>query len=166
MEVSGRGNEGLYSSLSSAPLFSVKLLVGGMSGWLLTTFMSANGPHHAKTLWGIIGLTSIISPILMFFLRSCIAPRDEDHAGNVAANAPKRNRRTSIRTSASITPLEATPLVSAARPPVWKASAAMPVEIEDDRVEFDDDALPNMPMSAQSTGGGSLLGTRFAPNNS
>jgi len=45
-EGSGRENEGLYSSLCSAPLFCVKLLVGGMSVWLRTKFMSADGAHH------------------------------------------------------------------------------------------------------------------------
>lgn len=71
MEVSGQGVEGLYSSLSSAPLFSVKLLVGGMSGWLLSSFMPASQPdsRNGALLWGIVGLTSLISPISMFLLR-------------------------------------------------------------------------------------------------
>lgn len=74
MEVSPHGSEGIYSSLSAAPLFSVKLLVGGMSGWLLTSFMPAEGPHHGAILWGIIGLTSMISPVCMCLLRECIRP--------------------------------------------------------------------------------------------
>ncbi|CDF38774.1 unnamed protein product [Chondrus crispus] len=77
MAVSAEGAEGLYSSLSSAPLFSVKLVVGGMSGWLLTSFMPADGPHHGNILWGIIGLTSLTSPILMFLLRDYISPPSE-----------------------------------------------------------------------------------------
>lgn len=74
MVISPNGAEGIYSSLSSAPLFSVKLLVGGMSGWLLTSFMPAEGPHHGNILWGIVGLVSMISPISIFLLREFISP--------------------------------------------------------------------------------------------
>lgn len=80
MEVSGRGVEGLYSSLSSAPLFSVKLLVGGMSGWLLTNFMPADDPsgRNGAMLWGIVGLTSLSSPLLMLLLRDYISPPEAE----------------------------------------------------------------------------------------
>lgn len=80
MEVSGRGQEGLYSSLASAPLFSVKLLVGGMSGWLLETFMPADSPgrRNGGMLWGIVGFTSLTSPLLMILLRGYISPPEAE----------------------------------------------------------------------------------------
>ncbi len=152
MEVSGRGNEGLYSSLSSAPLFSVKLLVGGMSGWLLTTFMSANGPHHGATMWAIVGLTSILSPILMFLLRDYISHHDDVER----AQKPER-RRANSRASIAGTPLlqEETPLVTGAKPPIWKATVPLPI---DDEVEFDDDSEP-IPLNSASPHSLPRLGT-------
>ena len=84
MQVSPNGSEGLYSSLSAAPLFSVKLLVGGMSGWLLTNFMPANGPHRGNVIWGIIGITSLMSPVLMCLLREFIRPSNVPIGGDTA----------------------------------------------------------------------------------
>uniref|UniRef100_A0A7S1THG9 Major facilitator superfamily (MFS) profile domain-containing protein n=1 Tax=Compsopogon caeruleus TaxID=31354 RepID=A0A7S1THG9_9RHOD len=75
MEISGKGEEGLYTSLSSAPLFTVKLIVGGMSGWLLTRFCPETGPRNSRAMWAIIGATSFVSPILMLLLRDVIEPR-------------------------------------------------------------------------------------------
>lgn len=72
LELARRGSEGLYSSLASAPLFSVSLLSGGQSGWLISTFMPVDGPHNGKMLWAIIGMTCMTSPILMFIFRDFI----------------------------------------------------------------------------------------------
>lgn len=90
MEVSGHGKEGLYSSLSSAPLFSVKLLVGGMSGWLLTNFMPADdvAARDGKTLWMIVGLTSLTSPILMLIFKNYISPPEEQAARTASRLQP------------------------------------------------------------------------------
>lgn len=157
MEVSGRGNEGLYSSLSSAPLFSVKLLVGGMSGWLLTTFMSADGPHHGGSMWAIIGASSVTSPILMYFLRDVICPKEGVDVGSSAVKLGSGRKRNS-RGSVSATPREGTPLVgggkpsvSGSKPPLWKSTVPVPVTI-DDQVEFDEESMHvgSMPLSAQS----------------
>lgn len=104
MEVSAHGSEGLYSSLSSAPLFSVKLLVGGMSGWLLSSFMPAYGAHHGNILWGIIGLTSLTSPILMWLLREYISPSSERGARSEALTEASRGS-----TDPKIRPLEGLP---------------------------------------------------------
>jgi proton-dependent oligopeptide transporter, POT family len=95
MELAGRGSEGLYASLSSAPLFSVKLLVGGMSGWLLTSFMPADRPdaRNGTMMWAIIGATSLTSPLLMLALRGYLAPPEEAAAAAAAAaQAAKRGR--------------------------------------------------------------------------
>lgn len=86
LELSRRGSEGIYSSLSTAPLFSVALLVGGQSGWLLSTFMAPNGPRNGKMLWGIIGITCMTSPILMFIFRDFIGK--EDQPGNEVSETP------------------------------------------------------------------------------
>mmetsp|Transcript_7105 Transcript_7105/g.15176 ORF Transcript_7105/g.15176 Transcript_7105/m.15176 type:complete len:658 (+) Transcript_7105:78-2051(+) len=93
MEVAGRGAEGIYTSLASAPLFSVKLITGGMSGWLLQTFCPAYGPRHSRQMWAIIGATSFVSPILMMLLREAIHPSDEpaqEETGDLGLDKPNR----------------------------------------------------------------------------
>lgn len=133
MEVSAHGAEGLYSSLSTAPLFSVKLLVGGMSGWLLTSFMPADGPHHGAVLWGIIGLTSMTSPILMFLLREYISPSPVDAAERTQLLGTGDSNV--VGKEAAVEEV----LVSAARPPTGRA-AAIAVNLEDTDYNNDTDS--------------------------
>jgi len=85
MDISGRGQEGIYTSLSSAPLFMVKLVVGGMSGWLLTKYCPEEGPRHSGTMWAIIGATSFASPILMMLLRAVIDVDISEESGKDSA---------------------------------------------------------------------------------
>lgn len=89
MNVSSRGSEGLFSSLASAPLFSVKLVVGAMSGVLLSDYCPSYGNCDGRHLWSIVGATSLLSPILMVFLRSCIESRESEDRGDVE-DAPAR----------------------------------------------------------------------------
>ncbi|KAA8499899.1 hypothetical protein FVE85_7484 [Porphyridium purpureum] len=68
MAISQDGSEGMYSSLASAPLFCVKLLVGGLSGYLLEKFCNEDPvlhPRNSAAMWGIIGAMSVSSAILM-----------------------------------------------------------------------------------------------------
>lgn len=127
MEVSAHGSEGLYSSLSSAPLFSVKLLVGGMSGWLLTAFMPANGPHHGNILWGIVGITSLTSPILMCILREYICPSAQ--AEELSSGGESREQ---VESPKGIPP---DAMVSSARPPTGRSAA---IRITTNNYEEDD----------------------------
>lgn len=89
MNVSSRGSEGLFSSLASAPLFSVKLVVGAMSGVLLSDYCPSYGDCDGRHLWSIVGATSLLSPILMVFLRSCIESQESEDRGDVE-DAPAR----------------------------------------------------------------------------
>lgn len=135
MEISERGSEGLYSSLSSAPLFSVKLVVGGMSGWLLTNFMPLVGKHHGGTLWAIIGFTSIVSPILMFIFRKYISPPEGEEADKQNPSHETNPRKRTVSRAGGPTDTT-TPLVSSARPPTWKSVPGH--EDDDDDVELQD----------------------------
>lgn len=83
MYLSVDGSEGLYTSLSAAPLFCAQLVTGGMSGWLLSSFMPKNGPHYGKVVWGFIGATSMTSPILLWLLRDFIGTQPT-HANDKA----------------------------------------------------------------------------------
>ena len=70
--VAQEGREGTYMALSSAPLFLAKLPVGFLSGVLLQRYCPENlqdgEVRHSKTMWLIIGLTTIISPVLITVL--------------------------------------------------------------------------------------------------
>lgn len=65
MSVTKEGREGIYMALSSAPVFLAKLPVGIMSGYLLEKFCPEKGVRRSKIMWLIIGLSTIISPLLL-----------------------------------------------------------------------------------------------------
>lgn len=65
MSVCTEGREGTFMAFASAPLFVAKLPVGFMSGWLLELYCPAIGKRNSPMMWLIIGLFTIVSPILM-----------------------------------------------------------------------------------------------------
>lgn len=159
MEVSADGSEGLYSSLSTAPLFSVKLLVGGMSGWLLTSFMPADGPHHGNILWGIIGLTSLTSPILMCLLREYISPSSE--RGTRPGTVSELSEGS---VGSKLLAHEDRP--SAARPPTGR-STAIPINLsdyDDEESEYDTTSAAS-PSSHHGNSPASLPPQRMGSSN-
>ncbi|KAL7440187.1 hypothetical protein ACHAXM_007223 [Skeletonema potamos] len=83
--VAPEGREGTYMALSSAPLFLAKLPVGVISGVLLQKYCPENleegEERHSKTMWLIIGLMSISSPLMITFFWSYISG-GERGAGN------------------------------------------------------------------------------------
>ena len=79
MMVSPKGREGTYSALASAPLFTAKFFVGGLSGVLLGKYCTGipawpdpMSCEHGDTVWMIIGLVCITSPIGLYLFESCI----------------------------------------------------------------------------------------------
>jgi proton-dependent oligopeptide transporter, POT family len=148
MEVAGRGSEGLYSSLSSAPLFSVKLLVGGMSGWLLTSFMPADNPdeRNGTLMWAIIGATSLTSPILMFALRSYLAPPELESDQAAKRGAPSAAQYVPIAShDSSLSPLQAAPMTTA-------STTASDVPICDSLIAPRDPFVKSSPRTGARTG--------------
>ena len=69
-------------ALSSAPLFLAKLPVGFLSGVLLQRYcpehIEEGEVRHSKTMWLIIGLSTIVSPILITILWGYISGSDDD----------------------------------------------------------------------------------------
>jgi hypothetical protein len=59
-------------SLSYLPFFVAKLFAGGLSGLLLTRYCPATGPRHCQTMWLIIALMAMITPIGLVLLRRLI----------------------------------------------------------------------------------------------
>jgi len=76
MSVTKEGREGIYMALSSAPLFLAKLPVGFLSGYLLQKYCPEEGPRSSKTMWLIIGLSTIASPILLSCLWGYVSKTD------------------------------------------------------------------------------------------
>lgn len=89
MMVSPKGREGTYSALASAPLFTAKFFVGGLSGVLLGEYCTGipawpdpKSCEHGGTVWMIIGLVCATSPIGLFLCERCIRqPYINDETG-------------------------------------------------------------------------------------
>lgn len=110
MQLAPEGEEGLYSALAGAPMYAAKLMVGGMSGYLLQNYCPGSATntsssssmthrgHNNNTvhvlpsstecdsfvLWGVIGLSTVSSPALLCFMRSFIEPdyHENHHQGS------------------------------------------------------------------------------------
>ncbi len=73
--IAPRGREASYMGLSTLPMFLAKFGVGPMSGILLARYCPETGPRNSKLMWLIIGLTTIVGPILIVLLRGVIEGR-------------------------------------------------------------------------------------------
>ncbi len=74
--IAPRGREASYMGMSSLPMFFAKMVVGPMSGFLLATYCPPTGPRHSWVMWLIIGLTTLVGPILIVLLRPVIEGRN------------------------------------------------------------------------------------------
>lgn len=89
MMISPKGREGTYSALASAPLFTAKFFVGGLSGVLLGSYCTGDPAwpdpgscESGGTVWMIIGLLCSTSPIgLCLFERWIRQPYVDDETG-------------------------------------------------------------------------------------
>ncbi len=99
--VAPEGREGTYMALSSAPLFLAKLPVGVLSGILLQKYCPENleegEERHSKTMWLIIGLMSISSPLMITFFWSYISGGDRVGAGNTNVETRISNGERAMR---------------------------------------------------------------------
>ena len=84
MSITKEGREGTYMAMSSAPLFLAKLPVGFISGYLLQTYCPEDGLKRSKIMWFIIGISTIISPILMALCWKYISKIDKEDEENEA----------------------------------------------------------------------------------
>ncbi len=73
--IAPRGREASYMGMSSLPMFFAKMVVGPMSGYLLATYCPPHGPRHSWVMWLIIGLTTLVGPVLILVLRPVIEGR-------------------------------------------------------------------------------------------
>ena len=73
--VAPAGKEGVYMSMSSVPLFAAPIVAGGMSGSLLERYCPTEGVCNGPMLWGIVGIASASSPVLMVLFAKVIQVR-------------------------------------------------------------------------------------------
>eukprot|EP00281_Chroomonas_sp_CCMP1168_P015003 CAMPEP_0206214704 /NCGR_PEP_ID=MMETSP0047_2-20121206/1809_1 /ASSEMBLY_ACC=CAM_ASM_000192 /TAXON_ID=195065 /ORGANISM="Chroomonas mesostigmatica_cf, Strain CCMP1168" /LENGTH=457 /DNA_ID=CAMNT_0053636961 /DNA_START=223 /DNA_END=1593 /DNA_ORIENTATION=- len=79
VSVAPRGKEGTFMALSSAPLFLSTLPVGALSGYLLEWYCPEKGPRDSKLMWGIIGMVTASSPLLITLFQGWV--REPKHPG-------------------------------------------------------------------------------------
>ena len=75
--IAPRGQEASYMALSLLPFFGAKLLVGGISGPLLTHYCPSTGPRNSGMMWLIIGSIALITPVGAYLFRNKIQVQEE-----------------------------------------------------------------------------------------
>jgi len=75
--IAPHGQEASYMALSLLPFFGAKLLVGGISGPLLSHFCPAEGARNSGMMWLIIGCIAMITPIGAVLFRKHIQVHEE-----------------------------------------------------------------------------------------
>ncbi|MBI5211674.1 MAG: MFS transporter [Elusimicrobia bacterium] len=78
--IAPKGQEASYMSLSYLPFFLAKLGAGGLSGWLLATYCPAQGPRHSGTMWLIIGLMALVTPVGLVVFRRFVKAQEAGRA--------------------------------------------------------------------------------------
>jgi len=63
------GEEGIFSALVNAPTFFVKFLAGVISGYLLEEYCPEEGERNSATMWLIIAVISLSSPLIVAALQ-------------------------------------------------------------------------------------------------
>jgi hypothetical protein len=72
MSIAPEGREASFAALSAAPLFAAKIPVGLLSGYLIQTYLPEDGVKDGQTMWLIIGLLTLSSPICVTLLEPWI----------------------------------------------------------------------------------------------
>lgn len=70
--IAPRGRESSYMGLSYLPLFVAKIVVGPLSGFLLARYVPEQPPRQSEMMWLIIGVMTLVGPLLMIMLRRVI----------------------------------------------------------------------------------------------
>lgn len=82
--IAPEGQVGSYMSLSLLPYFVAKFAVGIMSGRLLSTYCPADGPRDSQTMWLIIGLMALITPVGIIGLKRFIRTEEVGRGATAA----------------------------------------------------------------------------------
>ena len=86
MSIAPEGREATFSALAALPLFAAKIPVGLLSGFLLNKYLPEDG--HTKpdgqSLWLVIGLLTLTSPLLITLCEPCIREPDRKQTARPA----------------------------------------------------------------------------------
>ena len=63
------GEEGIFTALVNAPTFFAKFLAGVVSGYMLDHYCPEEGKRDSKTMWMLISIISLSSPLIVLFLQ-------------------------------------------------------------------------------------------------
>ncbi|HNR97908.1 MAG TPA: MFS transporter [Planctomycetota bacterium] len=74
--VAPKGREASYMAMSYLPFFLAKLAVGMFSGRLLDAYCPAEGPRDSQTLWLIIALMTVTTPLGLCLFRRWISVKE------------------------------------------------------------------------------------------
>lgn len=75
--VSPVGREGTYGALAVTPIFASMFLAGGFSGHLLQEHCPHSGHCNGYTIWMMVFMTTITSPLILLLCRSCLFHKDD-----------------------------------------------------------------------------------------
>ena len=80
------GKEASYMALSKVPMFFAKVGAGPATGFLLFYLCPAEGPRNSELMWIIVGASTLISPIMLFFGRNMldVESRKKAEAGMIS----------------------------------------------------------------------------------
>ncbi|HZI32257.1 MAG TPA: MFS transporter, partial [Candidatus Binatia bacterium] len=70
--IAPKGQEASYMALTFLPLFGAKLVVGSISGGLLENYCPETGARHPQTMWLIIGVMALVTPVGAILFRKFI----------------------------------------------------------------------------------------------
>ncbi|MGH8531709.1 MAG: MFS transporter [Gammaproteobacteria bacterium] len=79
--IAPQGQEASYMSLSFLPFFIAKFFVGMLSGFLLGNYCPETGPRDCETLWLLVGLMALITPLGLFALRRYLQGDEPERVG-------------------------------------------------------------------------------------
>ncbi|MBW2733087.1 MAG: MFS transporter [Deltaproteobacteria bacterium] len=74
--VAPKGRESTYMGLSMLPLFFGKLIAGPMSGVLLGRYCPVDGVRRSSSLWLVVTLMAVASPVSILLLKNVVKPRE------------------------------------------------------------------------------------------
>lgn len=75
--IAPKGQEASYMALSVLPYFFAKFGAGSLSGWLLATYVPAEGTRNPAMMWILIGLMALITPIGTYVFRKHIQVKED-----------------------------------------------------------------------------------------
>jgi MFS family permease len=75
--VSPPGREGTYGALATTPIFLSTFFAGGFSGHLLQVYCPHSKHCDGFTIWLMVFLCTLTSPLILLFCRSCLFHDDD-----------------------------------------------------------------------------------------